>query len=285
MLTTKYGNIPLSNTNDLVIADVVPLSLGLKIENDLMYVLIKKNTSIPCIFEKEFETSTPFQKRVDICIYEGESQCIKDNAFLDQFTIDILNPKEKNYLPIKFEIKSNDNLLNVSVNVLGEENSKQISIKRVKRKEEEINEMINKGIEERKREEAFRNDKIENFDDDNFNIFSSNIKIKDSQIDNKTKEKNNHNSKRITNQDNTENETFDQESENYTINNNKNYLNEDKTKKKTINQENRNNTSNNNNIRTNTDNTKKDSEDKKKSSPKRKRTFPSERHNKCCLLF
>ena len=188
MLTAKYDNTQLSNINDLVIADVVPLSLGLKIENNLMDILIKKNTTIPCLVEKEFETCVPYQKQVDICIYEGENEYIQDNFFLDQFSLNILKPEIKNYLPIKFEINAKDSLLKVSVNVLGENNSKQISIKRVKRKEDEINKMINKGIEERKREEEYKKEKKKdiniNKSNNPFNENKKTIKVSEKDIDN-----------------------------------------------------------------------------------------------------
>ena len=118
----KYKKDELSNENDLVIADVVPLSLGVKIENDLMDILIKKNTRIPCKIKKQFETCSPYQEKVEICVYEGESKNVKNNFFLDKFQLIFKNIKEKNYLPIVFEIDSNDYLLKVYANVLGENN-------------------------------------------------------------------------------------------------------------------------------------------------------------------
>ena len=173
----QYEDYELTNENDLVIADVVPLSLGVKIENDLMDIIIKKNTPIPCIFEKTFETCIPFQEKVDICIYEGENKYIKNNFFLDEFQLTIKNPKKKNYLPIIFEINSNDYLLKVNANILGENNSGNITIKRVKRNENEINEMINKGIEERKREEEYEKKKKNNdIYEETMNIINVNIK-------------------------------------------------------------------------------------------------------------
>ena len=92
-----------------------------------------------------------------------ENKNVKNNFFLDKFQLIFKNIKEKNYLPIVFEIDSNDYLLKVYANILGENNSGNITIKRVKRNENEINE--NKGIEERKREEEYKKRKENN---DNF---------------------------------------------------------------------------------------------------------------------
>ena len=86
--------------------------------------------------------------------------------------------------------------MKVYANVLGENNSGNITIKRVKRNENEINEMINKGIEERKREEENKKRKENN---DNFekimntingniidNQFNENKNKKDNDISNLT---------------------------------------------------------------------------------------------------
>ena len=127
-----------------------------------MDILIKKNTRIPCMIKKQFETYSPYQEKVEICVYEGENKNVKNNFFLDKFQLIFKNIKEKNYLPIIFEIDSNDYLLKVYANVLGENNSGNITIKRVKRNENEINEMIKKGIEERKREEEYKKRKENN---------------------------------------------------------------------------------------------------------------------------
>ena len=91
-----------------------------------------------------------------------ENKNVKNNFFLDKFQLTIKNPKVKNYLPIIFEINSNDYILKVYANILGENNSGNITIKRAKRNENEINEMINKGIEERKREEEYKKRKENN---------------------------------------------------------------------------------------------------------------------------
>ena len=67
--------------------------------------------------------------------------------------------------------------MKVYANVLGENNSGNITIKRVKRNENEINEMIKKGIEERKREEEYkkRKENNDNFKKKNMNTINGNI--------------------------------------------------------------------------------------------------------------
>ena len=73
--------------------------------------------------------------------------------------------------------------MKVYANVLGENNSGNITIKRVKRNENEINEMIKKGIEERKREEEYK--KIKENDD---NFEETKKTINENRIDNNNSE-------------------------------------------------------------------------------------------------
>jgi len=63
---------------DIMLLDVVPLSLGLKVEGDLMSVLIPKNTNIPIRKTDTYRTANDDQTSVGINIYEGERPQVKD---------------------------------------------------------------------------------------------------------------------------------------------------------------------------------------------------------------
>ena len=119
--------------NDLIIADIVPISLGLKIEGDKMDVIIQKGTPIPCSFQRQYESTENFQKKVQICIYEGENENVCDNELLDNFYLNI-TPREKSYLYVTFEIDANYSILKVSAEELAGNNYKEVKITRDKRK-------------------------------------------------------------------------------------------------------------------------------------------------------
>ena len=134
------------------------MSLGVKVENDEMDILIKKNTQFPIstkeiVVEKLYETCSPYQKKVDIIIYEGESKYIKNNFYLDKFSLNILNPKEKNDLTVQFKINEKDSILQVFAKEKGSNNVEGISIVRDKRDEKLIEKMIENGIKEKEEEE------------------------------------------------------------------------------------------------------------------------------------
>ena len=119
--------------NDLIIADIVPISLGLKIEDDKMDVIIQKGTRIPCSIQRQYESTEPLQEKVQICIYEGENENVCDNELLDNFYLNI-TPREKSYLHVTFEIDANYSILKVSAKELAGKNYKEIKITRDKRK-------------------------------------------------------------------------------------------------------------------------------------------------------
>ena len=98
-----------------------------------MDVIIQKGTPIPCSFQRQYESTENFQKKVQICIYEGENENVCDNELLDNFYLNI-TPREKSYLYVTFEIDANYSILKVSAEELAGNNYKEVKITRDKRK-------------------------------------------------------------------------------------------------------------------------------------------------------
>ncbi|KAD7477537.1 hypothetical protein E3N88_00673 [Mikania micrantha] len=72
---------------DLVLFDVTPLSLGIRVEEDIdMSVVIPRNTPIPTIKKGVYRISEDNQVSVSFKVYQGESKHTKDNIFLDNLT-------------------------------------------------------------------------------------------------------------------------------------------------------------------------------------------------------
>ena len=145
IVSSEKNNI-LSNLN---IKDVVPLSLGVG-SKDHMIPMIKKNTNIPFTFRKTFKTIEDDATQFGIGIYEGESEFIKENNLLDAFYLKNITkaPKGETKMEITFHIDDNG-ILNVSAHEIGKKNNNQkieIKIKREKRDEKEIEDLIKNGI-------------------------------------------------------------------------------------------------------------------------------------------
>lgn len=72
---------------DILLLDVIPLSLGIMTSGDLMSILIPRNTTIPINKMKMFSTTHNNQTEVEISVYEGERTQCKYNHLLGNFTM------------------------------------------------------------------------------------------------------------------------------------------------------------------------------------------------------
>jgi L1 cell adhesion molecule like protein len=98
----------------MVLLDVTPLSIGVMVNGELMDVLIKRNTTIPTVQNKEYTTGSPNQTNVEIVILEGERKMARDNNQLGKFQLTIPPaPMGKPKIKVTFDIDANG-ILNVS---------------------------------------------------------------------------------------------------------------------------------------------------------------------------
>ena len=59
------------SVNDLLLLDLIPLSLGIENSDGEMCVIIKRNSTIPTNQTKSFGTHEDFQESVTVQVYEG----------------------------------------------------------------------------------------------------------------------------------------------------------------------------------------------------------------------
>ncbi len=147
---------------DIVLLDVVPLSLGVETLGGIFDVVIPRNTTIPTKKSKIYTTAEDNQTSVLIKVYQGERTIASENRLLGQFELTGIPPAPRGLpqIEVTFDIDA-DGILHVSA--VDKATNKEASIKihaRTGLTEEEIEKMV-KEAEQYKDEDRKRKELIE----------------------------------------------------------------------------------------------------------------------------
>ena len=96
-------------TSNLLLVDVIPLSLGVECEGKQFAKVVPRNTPVPCKKKSEFTTVYDYQDEIDVRIFEGERQNTDGNHLLGEFQITGVERAKKGEpkIDVQFEVNTN----------------------------------------------------------------------------------------------------------------------------------------------------------------------------------
>ena len=109
------GGVLSGDVKDVLLLDVVPLSIGIETLGGVMTKMIEANTTIPTRKSETFSTAADNQPSVEIHVLQGERPMAKDDKTLGKFHLDGIAPAPRGIpqIEVTFEVDANG-ILNVS---------------------------------------------------------------------------------------------------------------------------------------------------------------------------
>ena len=123
------GGVLAGDVKDVLLLDVIPLTLGIETYGGVMTPLVERNTTIPTQKKQVFSTAADNQPAVTIAVLQGERKMSKDNKEIGRFDLSDIPPAPRGtpQIEVCFDIDA-DGILHVSAKDVQTGKSQKIKI-------------------------------------------------------------------------------------------------------------------------------------------------------------
>lgn len=156
------GGVLGGEVKDVLLLDVIPLTLGIETLGGVMTPLVERNTTIPTQKKQVFSTAADNQPAVTITVLQGERKMAKDNKEIGRFDLTDIPPAPRGMpqIEVAFDIDANG-ILNVSAKDMQTGKEQKIRIEaKSGLSEQEVQRML-KDAEENKEDDRLRKEEVE----------------------------------------------------------------------------------------------------------------------------